>query len=79
MIGEQLEFNFAKPADTHSWTDGTRVFYGNHDAYDAWLESIGQKMPKPLEVIETRPGLCECGSTAAGSLRHSTWCPAFEK
>lgn len=51
----------------------------NQDVYDAWLESIGQKMPKPIEVIETRPGQCECGSTAAGSARHSQWCPAFEK
>lgn len=76
----QLEFiNFASPMDTHSWTDGTSVYYGNQDAYDAWLESIGQKTPKPLEVLETRPGQCECGSTAAGSSRHSLWCPAFEK
>lgn len=49
------------------------------DAYDAWLRSIGEKKPKPQEVIETRPGRCECGSEAAGSMRHSTWCPAFEK
>jgi hypothetical protein len=57
----------------------TGYLYMSQYAYDAWLESIGQKAPKPQEIIETRPGRCECGSEAAGSSRHSTWCPAFEK
>lgn len=51
----------------------------SQDLYDEWLESLGAKVPKPHEVIETRPGRCECGSEAVGSTRHATYCPAFEK
>lgn len=48
------------------------------DAYDAWLDAIEARMPKPLEVIETRPGNCECGGDAVNAAFHSDWCPKHE-
>lgn len=50
----------------------------HQDAVDAWLESIGQKQPKPLEIIETRPGHCECGGDAVQAVYHADYCPKFE-
>lgn len=59
------------------YTKGMR--YGSQDLYDEWLKAIGERQPKPLEVVETKPGRCECGSDAVGSRMHSQWCPAYEK
>jgi hypothetical protein len=52
--------------------------------FEAWVqkyerEKRGLPMPWPLEIIETRPGNCECGSDSVGSGRHLYYCPKFVK
>ena len=61
------------------WVGGNHHITMSQDLYDEWLRNIGLNTPKPQEVIETRPGRCECGSEAVGSSMHAPYCPAFEK
>ncbi len=52
------------------------------EEFESWVQKFEKAQrgaARPLEIIETRPGNCECGSDAAGSSRHSYYCPKFEK
>lgn len=45
---------------------------------DIW-NYISVDLCKVRPVTESASSICECGSAAVGSPRHSSWCPLFQE